>query len=163
MQPEYGELYAIIGSQRKEIEELRGGNRDLRAEDRKLKEEVEELQKAVAEIADGMKRIQDENRKLINGLGKYVNENTPSGAIPPYTKKKLEGTFERHSKASEGDNPEHKENGRNTRPKHIGREEYNPDENRVAPDAGGRNAKGNIHQEKDRDTLSTSRVRECPA
>ena len=130
MRPTYEELLVTVESQHKEIATLKEENRNL-------KKEAEKLQKTVTEIADSVKHLQDENRKLRNELRKYVNENTPSGAIPPYMKKKLEETVERYSKTPEDVNPEHKENRRNARPKHIDRKEYNSDENPRCPGCGG--------------------------
>lgn len=137
MRPTYEELLATVESLQKE-------NRDLKEENKKQNKEIEKLQKGLVEIADSVKQLQDENRKLQgknrklqNELRKYVNENTPSGAIPPYMKKKLEETVEGYSKTPEEGNSEHKENRRNARPEHIDRKDYHSDENPRCPGCGG--------------------------
>lgn len=94
MRPTYEELLVTVESQHKEIATLKEENRNL-------KKEVEKLQKTVTEIVDSVKHLQGENRKLRNELRKYTNGNTPSGAMSPYMKKKLEETVEKYSKTPE--------------------------------------------------------------
>jgi len=100
-------------------------------------------------IIEEMKRIHDQEIKqlkkeietLRKELRKYVNENTPSGAIPPYLKK-LEDTVEKSSKDDKNDD-QPKENVRNARPKQIDRKEHHSLENPICPDP---NCKGHARR-----------------
>lgn len=106
MKPTYDELLMIVESQRKEIKELR------------------------TIIGQQNKRI----TRLENELQKYHNENTPSGALPPYLKE-LEKNVKNMTK-DKGDDDPPKENVRNARSKHIDRKEYHDLEDTNCPNCG---------------------------
>ena len=64
--------------------------------------------------------IDEQNKRIIKlekELHKYINENTPSGAIPPYLKK-LEETVNKFTKQDD-DKKEPKDNKRNMRSNHT--------------------------------------------
>lgn len=94
-----------------------------------LVEIVESLQKENKELKRRIEHLENELRK-------YVNENTPSGSIPPYLKK-LEDVVDRYSKDDDDKEPP-KDNSRNARPKHIDRKEHHSLEKPVCPRCGGR-------------------------
>ena len=102
----------------------------LKKENDKKDRIIEKLQKTVEELALKVKQLNNELRK-------YVNENTPSGAIPSYMKKKLENTVEKYSKISEDNKSEPKENNRNARSSHIDRQDYHSIEDPHCPKCGG--------------------------
>ena len=133
MQQTYKESLEIIESLQKENDALKKETADLKRENKKQNKEIEKLQKGFIEIADSMKHLQNENKKLRNELRKYVNENTPSGSIPPYLKK-LEKAVDKYSK--EGDDRQPVENVRNARSQHIDRKEHHSTERPVCPKCG---------------------------
>ncbi len=102
----------------------------LRKENAKQKEIIEKLQNTTEELASEVKRLNNELRK-------YMNENTPSGAIPLYMKKKLEDVVNEYSKTPDEENKERKENRRNARSKRIDRKEYHSDDEPCCPNCGG--------------------------
>lgn len=99
-----------------------------------MKPTYEQLVELVESLNKRVEKLEKENEKLRNELRKYINENTPSGDIPPYLKK-LEETVDRYSKNEEGRPP--KENDRNSRPDHIDRKEHHSLDNPVCPRCGG--------------------------
>ena len=107
MKPTYDELFQII--------------EQLRQEGREKDKRIDRLEKLV--------------EKLTKELRKYVNENTPSGSVPPYLKK-LESTVDRFAKEDDDKGPP-KDNPRNERPDHIDRTEHHSLENPACPLCGG--------------------------
>jgi len=95
----------------------------------------------LVEIIQALQKENEGLRKRVEALEKelrkYINENTPSGAIPPYMKKKLEEIVNEYSKTPDEENKEHKENRRNARPKRIDRKEYHSDDEPCCPGCGG--------------------------
>lgn len=89
----------------------------------------------IAELFEVQQKQIDNLEKEVEGLRKelrkYVNENTPSGSVPPYLKK-LEDTVNRYQKDDDKRPPE--ENVRNARPKQIDRREHHSLENPTCPD-----------------------------
>ena len=130
MRHTYEELVVTVQSQRKEIAVLKKENRIL-------KKGVETLQNTVAETAESVEQLQTENKRLLNELRKYHNENTPSGAIPSYMKKKLEEIVNEYSKTPDEKSKKRKENRRNARSKRIDRKEYHSDDEPCCPNCGG--------------------------
>lgn len=53
-------------------------------------EEWHELKSALAKALETIELLKKENEKLRKQLRKFLNENTPSGAIPPYLKENLQ-------------------------------------------------------------------------
>ena len=96
-----------------------------------MKPAYEELLEIVESQQKQIDRLEKEIDKLRKELRKYVNENTPSGSIPPYLKK-LEETVEEYSSNDDDKSPP-KENVRNARPKHIDRKERHRLENPTCP------------------------------
>ena len=92
-------------------------------------------------LIENYDKIFEEQKEIIENLQrelrKYDNENTPSGAIPPYMKKKLEEVVNEYSKTPDDENKERKENRRNARPKRIDRKEYHSDDEPCCPNCGG--------------------------
>ncbi|HLC93053.1 MAG TPA: transposase [archaeon] len=72
-----------------------------------------ELRKLVAVQADEIAFLKKENRRILNELRKFSNENTPRGSIPPYLKPALRNKVEQ---AMKGEEKEKKPNPRNSRP-----------------------------------------------
>jgi hypothetical protein len=99
----------------------------LKKENDKKDRIIEKLQKTVEELALKVKQLNNE-------LHKYMNENTPSGAIPPHLKK-LEKIVNENSKEEDDKLP--KENHRNSRPEQIDRNEHHSLENPICPKCGG--------------------------
>ena len=94
--------------------------------------------KQLVELVESLREENKELKKRIENLEKelrkYINENTPSGSIPPYLKK-LEETVDRYSKDDEKE-PQ-RDNDRNTRPEHIDRKEHHSLEKPICPKCGG--------------------------
>ncbi len=86
MKPTYDQLVEIVEIIQKE-------NKELQKENKELKQRIERLEKE---------------------LRKYLNENTPSGSVPPYLKK-LEDAVGRYAKGDEKGNEPPKDNVRNAR------------------------------------------------
>lgn len=103
--------------------------RDKRIE--KLLNEIKELRMQGSNLSTEVERLGKELRK-------YINENTPSGSIPPYLKKKLEEEVDQYAKVPEDTDVPHKENKRNARPKHIDRKEHHSPKNPYCPCCGGK-------------------------
>ncbi len=90
-----------------------------------LVEIVEYLQKENKELKRRIEQLEKELRK-------YLNENTPSGSIPPYLKR-LEETINRQSEEGDNSDPP-KDNPRNERPEHVDRTEHHSLKNPTCPD-----------------------------
>ena len=99
-----------------------------------MKPTYDELLEIVGKQQKRIDALEKEVKRLTNELRQYVNENTPSGSIPPYLKK-LEKSVDRYSKDEEKDPP--KENTRNERPEHIDREVHHSMEDPICPHWGG--------------------------
>lgn len=80
----------------------------------RLEARIVELEKANAELADEVVFLRKENKRLLGELRKYLNENTPSGSIPPYLKPALRNKVQ---EAMKSEQEEPKPNPRNSRPK----------------------------------------------
>lgn len=80
----------------------------------RLEKSNAELRKLVAEKADEIAFLKKENQRLLGELRKHVNENTPSGSVPPYLKPVLRREIE---DANQEPKTEPKNNLRNARPK----------------------------------------------
>jgi transposase len=93
----------------------------------------DELLKIVESQQKQINELKKEVGTLRKELRKYVNENTPSGSIPPYLKK-LEDTVDEFAKDDKKDTEPPKENVRNARPKHVDRKERHRLENPTCPD-----------------------------
>lgn len=89
------------------VEKLEKANADLR----KL---VAKKDGKISEQADEIIFLLKENKQLLGELRKFLNENTPSGSIPPYLKPGLRNTVEA---AMKDEQKEKKPNLRNSRPK----------------------------------------------
>ena len=89
----------------------------------KIKAEYVELKEELKEANQQIKFLEEAFEKLRRELRKYHNENTPSGAIPPYLKPTLEIKRELSENKEESENNERKFNIRNSRPKRIDRTE----------------------------------------
>ncbi len=100
---------------------------------------IEEMKRSHKEE---VKQLRKEIETLRKELRKYVNENTPSGSIPPYLKK-LEDTVDKFAKDDKEDTEPPKDNVRNARPKHIDRKERHHLENPTCPDS---NCKGHARR-----------------
>lgn len=85
----------------------------------RLEARIVKLEKANVELADELVFLREENQRLLKELRKYLNENTPSGSIPPYLKPALRNKVQEALK-SEPEEP--KPNQRNSRPKEHDRE-----------------------------------------
>lgn len=101
----------------------------LREENKALRSELEGFNEVKEELKAAKKRIRFLEEALENlrkELRKYHNENTPSGAIPPYLKPDIEIKREFVETTSEkrDDNRLKKQNIRNRRPKVIDRTEH---------------------------------------
>ncbi len=114
----------------KEHDLLKTENSFLKKENAKQNEIIEKLQKTVEELASEAKRLNNELRK-------YVNENTPSGAIPPYLKT-LEKNVKNLTKCPDEDDKPPIHNARNSRPKHIDRKVRHELKDEKCPNCGGR-------------------------
>ncbi len=82
----------------------------------KLRELVEKVATENKRLYNENERLRKENEKLRDELRKYRNENTPSGAIPPYLKDEL-ARIVKDSEDSPPDTKSAKPNCRNKRPK----------------------------------------------
>ena len=81
------------------------------------KEEIIKRQlKEIESLIDENKLLKEAVEKLRKELRKYLNENTPSGSIPPYLKKNIVKKVEKEKRGDEK-----KINMRNNRPKNIDR------------------------------------------
>lgn len=80
-----------------------------------------ELKKENEMLCRENKKLEKENEKLHKQLRKFLNENTPSGSVPPYLKDELEAAFPPENTNSEKKEREGKQtplsNKRNKRPK----------------------------------------------
>jgi hypothetical protein len=94
----------------------------------------EQLVEIVESLREENRRLKERVERLEKELRKYVNENTPSGSIPPYLKK-LEEDVNRVSKDEKKDPP--KENVRNARLGHIDRNEHHSLDDPICPTCGG--------------------------
>lgn len=99
-----------------------------------MKPTYEQLVDIVESLQERVKKLEKENEKLRNELHKYINENTPSGDIPPYLKK-LEKEVDRYAKDENPEPP--KENKRNARPKQVDRKKHHSLKNPTCPKCGG--------------------------
>src|SRR3989338_6851374 len=79
----------------------------------KLEKLVVKQQKQLAEQVDEIAFLKKENKRLLGELRKFLNENTPSGSIPPYLKPSLRREVEDATRERKGDT---KPNLRNSRP-----------------------------------------------
>lgn len=129
MNKSYEDLLKENDQQKKIIDNI---EKMVRRRDKKVRKQ----QNKIEELEIHVKNLSKEVEHLNKELRKYINENTPSGAIPPYMKKELEDTVEKYTKTRE-DNPEHKENRRNARQEHIDRKEYHSDNKACCPNCGG--------------------------
>lgn len=103
MNPTYEELVSIVELQQNQIKEL---------------------QKKVQQLEKENKNMQKENQKLHAQLRKFLNENTPSGALPPHLKDELKQiTTEKHETEKEENEKSAKTNRRNKRKKKCDRKE----------------------------------------
>ncbi|MBI2774389.1 IS66 family transposase [Candidatus Dependentiae bacterium] len=88
--------------------------KELRAENVQLKQQLAEALKMIA-------KLEKENKKLQGQLGKFLNENTPPGSVPPYLKEELEAAFPPETSEAQEKEDEGKQaklpNTRNKRPK----------------------------------------------
>jgi transposase len=84
-----------------------------------LVEIIKLQQKQIVELQKKVQQQDKEIKKLHAQLSKYKNENTPSGALPPYLKDELESAFPPETSESEkkAEGKEAKLNNRNKRPK----------------------------------------------
>lgn len=98
----------------------------LRAENAQLRQHIAEQDKIISKISELTKRIENlekENQKLRAQLRKFLNENTPSGALPPYLKDELKQiTTEEHEENEEENTKSAKFNPRNKRKKYDRKE-----------------------------------------
>lgn len=82
---------------------------------------IELQQNQIKELQKKVQQLEKENKKLHGQLSKFINENTPSGSVPPYLKEELEAAFPPEtSQADKKENEEKKAalpNKRNARPK----------------------------------------------
>lgn len=95
--------------------------------------ELLKLRELVERVAGENAKLAKENKKLYSALGKHMNENTPSGALPPYLKDELEVLFP----------PEKKDNA-------------TEDEEKTAPLPNHRNGRPKP------DKTETHKIRRCP-
>ena len=117
--------------------DLLAGNDLLKKENDRKDRIIEKLQKTVEELQKTVEGLTTEVKRLNNKLRKYVNENTPSGAIPPYLKT-LEKNVKNLTKRSDEDDKPPMHNARNSRPKHIDRKVCHELEDETCPNCGGR-------------------------
>lgn len=110
-------------------EQLERRIRQLEKENRELRNENVELRKQVNQLVDAFEKLQNESRK-------YLNENTPSGALPPFLKPKVEVGEE---KEKPEDKPP-KDNMRNARSKAKKKKKLSL---KRCPDCGGK-----VHRQK---------------
>jgi len=88
----------------------------LQKENNFLKEQLRKAQEII-------KNLQKENKYLHSQLRKFLNENTPSSALPPYLKDELkEMTTEEHKEHEEGNTKSAKINPRNKRREYTRKE-----------------------------------------
>jgi len=92
------------------VAQLEKENKILREENKSLKERCKVLEEAF--------------EKLRKELRKYHNENTPSGAVPPYMKPSIEIKREHFGEKGENADNVKKNNIRNSRPKKVDRTEH---------------------------------------
>lgn len=96
-----------------------------------MKPTYEQLVEIVEFLRKENKDLKQRIERLEKELRKYLNENTPSGSIPPYLKK-LEDTVNRHTQEDTGiESP--KDNPRNARLTQIDRKEHHSLENPMCP------------------------------
>lgn len=98
---------------------------------------VQQLQKDGREKDKRIEKLEKQVEHLIKELQKYHNENTPSGAIPPYLKD-LEKNVKEMTKDTDKENQPPKHNARNSRPRHIDRKQYDELEDTECGHCGGR-------------------------
>ena len=89
--------------------------------EKEIKAENIQLRQQLAEALKMIAKLEKENKKLQGQLDKFLNENTPSGSVPPYLKDELESLFPPENKETEEKENEGKHaklpNKRNKRPK----------------------------------------------
>lgn len=79
---------------------------------------IELQQNQIKELQKKVQQLEKKNQKLHSQLRKFLNENTPSGALPPYLKDELKQmTAEEHSEPEEENTKSAKVNPRNKREK----------------------------------------------
>lgn len=93
-------------------------------------EEWQELKQALAKALETIELLKKENERLRKQLRRFLNENTPSGAIPPYLKEELQ-----HSTQEPKEQQEPKPNQRNARAEPDRTEKHSLN---ACPDCGGR-------------------------
>lgn len=93
-------------------------------------EEWRELKQALAKALETIELLKKENERLRKQLRRFLNENTPSGAIPPYLKEELQ-----HSTQEPKEQQEPKPNPRNARAEPDRTEKHSLN---ACPDCGGR-------------------------
>lgn len=106
-------------------EELLAENKLLTEQFGKQIEELQtravQLQTKVVQLQKRVMQLEKENEKLHGKLGKFHNENTPPGSVPPYLKDELESAFPPENAKTEKTENEGKQaplpNKRNKRPK----------------------------------------------
>ena len=110
------------------VDTLSRGNQYLQQKVREKDKEIEQLKLSFAQQAEKIKLLEDENAyikrqfaRLENEFRKYHNENTPSGALPPYLKEPVKIEKEKEDKP-DGRSLAH-DNKRNARPRHCDRTE----------------------------------------
>ncbi|MFZ5986671.1 MAG: IS66 family transposase [Bacillota bacterium] len=97
--------------------------KDLRAENAQLKQQLTEAEQQLTEALKRIAQLEKQNKKLRGQLRKFINENTPSGSLPPYLKDELKQmTTEEHKEIEEESIKSAKFNPRNRRKKY-GRKE----------------------------------------
>ncbi|MEM2909206.1 MAG: hypothetical protein QW171_03530 [Candidatus Bilamarchaeaceae archaeon] len=62
---------------------------NLRAENAQLRQQLDETLKRIHQLEKENKELAKENEKLRRQLRQFLNENTPSSALPLYMKKEL--------------------------------------------------------------------------
>jgi transposase len=109
-----------------EIEELRLAVKLLKEENTLLHQQQEKSntvmklqQEQITLLKKLTGQLQKEIKKLHGQLRKFLNENTPSGSVPPYLKDELESAFppENANTEKSGEGKQAKVNNRNKRPK----------------------------------------------
>jgi len=108
------------------VDTLSRGNQWLQEKNLEKDKIIEQLQLNIAQQADEIKQLREELSlvkkqfaRLENEFRKYHNENTPSGALPPYLKEPIEIEREKENKP-DGRSLAH-DNKRNTRPRRCHR------------------------------------------
>jgi hypothetical protein len=105
-----------VGYLKGENQLLKGSNGKLEQTIAKQGQELLKLRELVEKVAKENERLAKKNEKLLDELRKYRNENTPSGALPPYLKDEL-ARIVKDSEEPPPDTKSAKPNCRNKRPK----------------------------------------------